>query len=1005
MTDTNTKVRSLILTALMVVSVFGGSIAFAGAASAATGGSYTVANTATGATTTVTAQIQSEQDAKSVSGVELDFSGDSNFNNDAGAFSTGSSDDYTVTVYDTDGNLKTTVDGVSLSSSNNADTVTLTFSSVTVNAGETLEVVGTNFENPNGDKAYSGSIQFNPSSSGEAASDDISFGTAADSSDETGSTAPSAGGPNYVGPVDVAQSPVEFTASDDTDYTTSSGDNEEDFVEVVFDREADTSGYTFTVNDADGNTVSTTYQDSLSSGQAAVLTLDEDLPSGATLTVTDGNGDTTVDAADITSSSTTVEEDGDNYSGDGDTTTSSYEGERVAVVSDETGESIDVYRYNSASDVDNDYLFTRGTGTDSYVKIIDTGARDDLTSGEDYSLQFLGTDASSPTTDEERLTLRNLGLSADAVSTNVSFTDGSTTISADITSNAVNRPVDVTVFNANDEVAVPSETFSIDADGSITADLTVDKEGNYTIEVEDVDTGITAETDTISVSAVSGEVMFTNNIFSQERGDVAEVTVDLANTDEAVVLVGSNSVNYYTAVTVADAASGDDADNQVTLQLNTFRTTEGGSDVFSDAAFSATGDDSVVSVESPDQAIDSISADDVEANGQTNSPLAASDYNLAAYVGGEEQTVGTLIVNERSATGMNLWTAPASSFDSVAAPAGVYSAIDDGAITQSDEIAAGDTLVHQIQIEGVYGALAAEDTETPEQALINLLTETGTDIDDDGDSTALSLSMVQAGSSPNQDPKRLALSESKDALNVVLDDANNTVFVNVNTADAQFFRGQEGDTYSSGDTLVSASTGETFDVTLTLEPESGLTADDTTEESLSATFEVVERSGEINNGDPVMVEPGTDQVISGETSIAPGTEVTMRARATGDNPFLVSTTTTVAQNGTFEGAFDFSEVSNNTSFTVTASASPQFADGELSAEGTVANTTDEPEDTPTPTPTDMPTDEPTDMPTDTPTDMATDTPSDTEGSTPGFGGAVAIVALAGAALIALRREN
>ena len=35
MTDTNTKVRSLILTALMVVSVFGGTIAFAGSAAAA----------------------------------------------------------------------------------------------------------------------------------------------------------------------------------------------------------------------------------------------------------------------------------------------------------------------------------------------------------------------------------------------------------------------------------------------------------------------------------------------------------------------------------------------------------------------------------------------------------------------------------------------------------------------------------------------------------------------------------------------------------------------------------------------------------------------------------------------------------------------------------------------------------------------------------------------------------------------------------------------------------
>jgi len=68
-----------------------------------------------------------------------------------------------------------------------------------------------------------------------------------------------------------------------------------------------------------------------------------------------------------------------------------------------------------------------------------------------------------------------------------------------------------------------------------------------------------------------------------------------------------------------------------------------------------------------------------------------------------------------------------------------------------------------------------------------------------------------------------------------------------------------------------------------------------------------------------------------------------------------------------------------------------------------ATPTATPTDEPTATPTDEPTATPTDEPTDTPTDEPTATPTPTPGQ-PGFGFAVAIIALAGAALLALRRE-
>jgi len=791
----------------------------------------------------------------------------------------------------------------------------------------------------------------------------------------------------------------------------------------------DPSSLNYQVTGPDG-TYSVTEASGTSDSRVAVIKLDTetDLTGDVTVEISDDAtfGEDADVTADVTTTSASIEQGQGGNTQDIDAV--AYDGANVAVVADGFKESADAntpYEFfsttqDSSSNYDNDvFLFSGSTGMDSFVAVEDIGEIDSLDAGSTYNVDFSGT--------PEQLSIRRLDLTAEAVSTEANYNEGgSTTISADISSTVSGQTVDATLLDSNgDAVTGQSKTTTIGSNREATVSFSgISTEGNYTVEIADVSTGITTETDEIAVSQVTGSVAFADNVFTEERGNVAEITVDLDNADETTVLIGSNEVNYYTAVTVADAAEGDDNDGQVTLQLNTYLTSTG----TPADAFSAVGDDTVEAVDSPDALINDIDSEDVTAGQTTNMPLAAADYDLTAYVGQEDQAVGTLIVNERSATGMNLWTAPAATFGDAEEPADVYSAIEDGAVTQSDEIAAADTLVHQIQIEGVYGALAAEDTDTPEQALVNLLTDstgvTESNYDNDGSDTALSLSVVQAGSSPNQDPKRLVLSESTDALNVVVDDANNTVFVNVDTADAQFYRADSQDAIPaspSSNNLVGAAPGETFDVTFTLEPESGLTADEQTEESLSATFDVVERAGMLNGGEDITVEAASGQEISGTTDIAPGTEVNFRARASGTSAFLKTATATVTEDGTFSTDFDFSGTSENTTFDVTASASPQFADGALSAEGTVgaaeATPTPTPEPTatatPEPTATETPTPEPTATETPTP-EPATETPTDggdgateteTSGSQPGFGGAVAIVALAGAALIALRRGN
>ncbi|MDZ7747307.1 MAG: BGTF surface domain-containing protein [Halobacteriales archaeon] len=352
---------------------------------------------------------------------------------------------------------------------------------------------------------------------------------------------------------------------------------------------------------------------------------------------------------------------------------------------------------------------------------------------------------------------------------------------------------------------------------------------------------------------------------------------------------------------------------------------------------------------------------------------------------------------------MQLWTAADLPTDADAGA--VYDALNSGAITQDSSIAYQDEVVHQIGVSGIYGVLTAEmeaEGVDAEQALLNLVSD-GT----------LSLSATQAGNFPNADPLTVdfAQTNTNGGLNVVADSANNTVFVAVDTTNVAFERGGSDVTPDAEDLY-----GQAFDVEFGVSPDTALVAGDE-DETVTASFTVEERMAELNGGNDITVEAVSGQTISGTTNVAPGTEINIRARASGNNPFLKTANgVTVADDGTFSGTFDFSDVAQNTTFTVTASTSPAFADA-VSVDGTVVESTATPTPeptTPTPEPaTDTPTPEPA---TDTPTpEPATATPTDGGDAdrdrrlrpleaTPGFGGAVAIVALAGAALIALRRD-
>ncbi|WP_435076542.1 DUF7282 domain-containing protein [Halococcus sp. AFM35] len=354
---------------------------------------------------------------------------------------------------------------------------------------------------------------------------------------------------------------------------------------------------------------------------------------------------------------------------------------------------------------------------------------------------------------------------------------------------------------------------------------------------------------------------FNQSTVSEQRGDIAAIALNLSGTSNATVTVGSEAVNYEANVTVNDS----DGDGRVTLLMNTYIAGLG----TESRVYEASEGDAVVGTNRTTEPLDS--------------PLETSRYNLSVAVAGRQTDTATLALTERTTGELITWTAPAASFDNATNASEVAAAIENGRITATDSVAVGDVLVNQFKLSGVYGALAVSNvTELIEQG-------------------ALDFSMVQTNPATNRPPKRLDLNRSlaNDSIRVVPDPKNDVLYVNVDTGAAVFDNG-------------TLSAGDSFESTLTLDGESALAA---TDESISANVTFV--GTELGLAAPSLAA-APNQTVTGTTSIAPGSEVTVRLQRNGTSSFIKTNTTRVKPNGSFATSFNLSSVAPGTTVSVRA---------------------------------------------------------------------------------------
>jgi surface glycoprotein (TIGR04207 family)/PGF-CTERM protein len=969
MTGNTNKARAVFLAALMVFSVFAGTVAFSGSAAAQTVSDGSVSNS-----TVVEETTNDHKIIVNATGVDS---------------ATGSN----VTVTFPEGTDLTAGAGVTDLSANSDTSIGTTFFNITSQNNVTISVGGTG--------------------SGGSGTLNVEFRVGATAPDTSGDTS------------------VDVNAVLDEDVTSGNDVNDQLGIETFTIQEADDGALQSAVHYNDDADTAGGTSGGEGIGFEVVFEEPVDLPGGDDNAIFIANDEAEVaDLTDVTNGPSTGSNDverlffqtGTTFKGDlelviedtvvtkdneavtdegnnsitfaaetltyDETGLNAYQGSNVAIVANASN------RFDTSVVIEgdgNDYFFDGSTGPNSEVLVLNTTNR----ALSDYNVSIGGSDDR-----DTQVTNRDLGFGLTIDDLNVTDED---TIEVDLTADAGSRDVEVELLDSSgDDIA--TDTITSGGDGTATVEFDTAsaddgdalEEGEYTVEATDLDTGITRESSQISVSQADDDsAAFTENAIVEERGDIFETTIELTETDEATISFGSQDSGVLANATVED----DDGDDQVTVQINTFNL-QNGDDIY----------------RLPDDSDDIIN--DRESNGARGSPLnqlsdlidsgsydleveANTPANGASDGVTNSDDVATVTLNERSTESIRMWTGSSDEVSPVNDLEDVNEAIAAGQITQSSEIAVGDLAVHQIQASGFEGALDARQTEDVSSTFGDLAETSG----------PFNLTIEEASPGANQDASEVKLDyDGGDAnVSVIADGPNDTYFVVVDTGAVNFdgprneqLPSDEDNTLETNFTVINNDAGFDF------------TSSDLDDDENAETFvEFTAAEPDVTINEPFNVSQASAQTISAETNIAPGTEVNLRVRSQdGVSPSFLKTADPVIQpDGTFSATFDFSQQNVGDEYDIIVQDPIRSEDEEEEGQvvGAVATDTATPEpdtDTATPEP-DTATPEPdtaTPEPDTATPEPDTDTPTSTPTSTPGFGVVVALTALLAAALLAVRRD-
>lgn len=764
---------------------------------------------------------------------------------------------------------------------------------------------------------------------------------------------------------------VQYTQSDGTPV-----------VEVAFSEDVQNFGSNYDLYvEGEGRLTNGNGIVSVSEAQGrAVIELDQTYSSEMTLNVQSGITDPDGNALGNTGNKTVT------FAPTSVTATNSvnaYKGANVAIVASSTNTGVTI----EGVDDDNNYFFDGSTGTNSRVFVFATSDR----ALGDYDADISGEGTAS-------ITVRSLGLAISVDDRNVTNLG---TIEGTVEARAGNREIRLELLDDDGELpeGVNERLEQLSGQGNYDFSYNLEalglETGNYTVRATDTTSGITVESKTIVVrEAGDATATFPSSTVEEARGDVVAIPVRLENTREATIRIGGQSVGYEANVTVREGDGGD-RNGRVTLYFDTYAATSFGTRTFE-------SENDLFRVSDGDEIVNG------EVSIGVSNLLDAEIYPVEASIDGRLTDVAQINLRPRETVAIRTWTAPRNRYGNLDAPEDVREGIDEKWVTRDSEIAFGDAVIYEIRASGLEGALDARGEETVTSEFYAFAN--GSEA-----SPAAQFTVEQRDPGPNRDPLVLQLNASNSR--VIADSENDTYYVVTRTG--EFGPAGVRDTDTDGaidpDENDYGSIGADDDLRASFtvfgddENDLDLTEggdDEVVETTLSLT------EAELTMNEPFNVTAASGQEVFGEATVAPGTELSIRVRSAQEvrPAFLKTATTTVGTDGQFLVTLSFNGTNPGDDYTITVTDTGPAA--ELNVGGTVqpvipTATTDTPEETTvvtTTTTTATPTD--TTAPPTTSATTTTEIPTvQTPTTTPGFGAVTAVVALAGAALLALRRER
>ena len=664
---------------------------------------------------------------------------------------------------------------------------------------------------------------------------------------------------------------IELALNDSTDTAVTSGD-----VDIWIDGNQNPSGYSTNIDpDNDGSDAT--------NGRIAIG-IGQDVQPNRNLTVrvdvTNGGQTSTLTAKDIDVTSRTF-----TPSGSDRTYTNVYRGEVIAIEDPNAANnpSVAIEEDGGSIVADDNY------NDNSEVYTFDT---EDLDTGQNYNITVDGSDEA--------------GFRVSDLNLNVEMDDNDVTDEDDIIANVTIRrggqPANATLFSDDDE-KVKSIVKNLKGNdivqfnfGNISDAEGFDaNDGPYYVNVTDNQTGVTATSEQINVSeAQDGEVSFEDSVVSDERGDVVNITYELSNTDDGFIVIGDEDDDNYA---ISGQITDDDDDGEVTVQFNSYLagTSANVGGVNANDVLSVAGDDDIENVNEYGS---------FERASLDEETLDASSYNMNATAGTKKSdnpdSVGTLRLEERSTESLRSWVAPQDA-DLEDEDIDIYDRIGAN-LTQANDIADGDIVVHQIVASGVEGPLAyEEDVNGSSDVTQAFLRSTGGDA---GENDAFNFTVNRTNVGANADEDSMVLTSNN--VTVVDDPDNNTYFVAVELDNVN--------QYESGTVVREDDEDDQITANFTVSKDTGLSDDN---EGVEDDYTITDRDASLNTANGlVTVQAAADQPVSGTTTIAPGSEIEVRLDSESDaNPFIIRPEATVTPNGTFTAMADMSDYSAGTNFT------------------------------------------------------------------------------------------